>query len=122
MHSAYKKKRKKLKALFLIAALTSCGDSVVPEVPIGPDGVIDQELVDGREIWGIHCTSCHGPSGQGGRGKKVNNGEILETYPNPEMMVTVIQNGKGQGMPAFSLKITISETQAVIKYMREVLN
>jgi len=34
----------------------------------------------------------------------------------------VINNGKGQGMPAFNSKLTLSETEAVIRYIREILN
>ena len=38
------------------------------------------------------------------------------------MMIAVIANGKGQGMPAFETKISYQETEAVIRYIREVLN
>ena len=51
-----------------------------------------------------------------------NDGKIFSAYPEPEMMIAVIVNGKGQGMPAFETKISYQETEAVIRYIREVLN
>ena len=117
-----KEKRKKILTFFLLFLLASCGNNVIPEVPAGPDGAAEGALLEGREIWGTHCASCHGPSGQGGRGAKLNDGEIFKSYSEPEAMITVINNGKGQGMPAFNSKLTLSETEAVIRYIREVLN
>ena len=100
----------------------SCGTSASPEVQPDENGSVDPELILGREIWGIHCSSCHGSSGQGGRGKKLNNGELTMSYPNQTSLISLIQNGKGQGMPAFSSKLTIDETKAVINYILDVLN
>jgi len=122
MQHCSKKIRKKFFCFFLLFLLTSCGNSLAPEVPAGPDGNFDGALLKGREIWGIHCSSCHGPSGQGGRGAKLNGGEIFGNYPEPEMMITIISNGKGQGMPAFKSKVTLLEIEAVTRYIREVLN
>ena len=100
----------------------SCGSNGAPTVPIGPDGVPDQQLIKGREIWGIHCSSCHGNAGQGGRGKRLNNGEALKSYASSSEIAGVISEGKGQGMPAFSSKLAQAEIEAVIQYIREVLN
>ena len=58
----------------------------------------------------------------GGRGKKLNNGDLAINYPDQTSLISVIQNGKGQGMPAFSSKLTIDETKAVINYILDVLN
>lgn len=122
MQRFLKKKRKKVLSFFFLFLLASCSNNVIPEVPAGPDGAAEGALLEGREIWGTHCASCHGPSGQGGRGAKLNDGEIFKSYSDPEAMITVINNGKGQGMPAFNSKLTLSETEAVIRYIREILN
>lgn len=108
--------------IVLLLTCISCGVSASPEVQPDENGSIDPELLQGREVWGIHCSSCHGASGQGGRGKKLNNGELATSYPDQTSLVSVIQNGKGQGMPAFSSKLTIDETEAVINYIFDVLN
>ena len=109
-------------AIVLLVTSLSCGVSASPEVQPDENGSVDQELILGREVWGIHCSSCHGASGQGGRGKKLNNGELATKYPDQTSLISVIQNGKGQGMPAFSSKLTINETKAVINYILDVLN
>ena len=109
-------------AVVLLVASISCGVSASPEVKPDENGSVDPELILGREIWGIHCSSCHGASGQGGRGKKLNNGELAINYPDKTSLISLIQNGKGQGMPAFSSKLTIDETKAVINYILDVLN
>ena len=107
--------------VFLVVSI-SCGVTASPEVQPDENGSVDPELILGREIWGIHCSSCHGASGQGGRGKKLNNGDLAINYPDQTSLISVIQNGKGQGMPAFSSKLTIDETKAVINYILDVLN
>ena len=109
-------------AIVLLVTSLSCGVSASPEVQPDENGSVDPELILGREIWGIHCSSCHGASGQGGRGKKLNNGELAINYPDKTSLISLIQNGKGQGMPAFSSKLTIDETKAVINYILDVLN
>lgn len=122
MQRFLEKKWEKVLSFFFLLLLASCGNNVIPEVPAGPDGDFEGALLEGREIWGTHCASCHGPSGQGGRGAKLNDGKIFENYSEPEAMINVINNGKGQGMPAFNSKLTLSETEAVIRYIREILN
>ena len=38
------------------------------------------------------------------------------------MIIDLIQNGQGQGMPAFSSKLNVEETKSVVRYILEVLN
>ena len=117
---------KALKRLFVACSagliFASCGVTAAPQVEPDESGIIDPELASGREIWGVHCTSCHGSSGQGGRGKQLNNGELPSKYPDPVLIIDLIQNGQGQGMPAFSSKLNVEETRSVVRYILEVLN
>ena len=111
-----------ISVLVLLGGHISCGVNAPPEVKPDENGSVNPELIVGREVWGIHCSSCHGASGQGGRGKKLNSGDLFTDYPDQTSLVSVIQNGKGQGMPAFSSKLTVVETKAVISYILGVLN
>lgn len=101
---------------FLLAA---CGGS--PEVPVGADGQPDAVLEQGRDVYGSSCAQCHGSSGQGGRGKRLNDGQAEERYPEVADMIAVVAEGKGSGMPAFDGKLEPGEIEAVVRYIREVL-
>ena len=100
----------------------ACGSSAAPEIPIGANGESDAELLTGRAVWTRHCSTCHGSSGQGGRGKKQNDGEIFKLYPDINELVNVVAVGKGQAMPAFQSKLSTVEIAAVTRYIREILN
>ena len=98
----------------LVAA--GCGGSA-PEVPLGADGQPDAALELGRTVYGAQCQNC-----QGGRGKPLNRGRALERYPEIESMIEVVTQGKGSGMPSFDDKLEPDEIEAVVRYVREVLN
>jgi mono/diheme cytochrome c family protein len=97
-----------------------CGASTAPEVPAGPDGVQDQALVAGRDIYARRCASCHGVSGGGGRAPRLSDGEVLEAYPDAEDQIAMVADGRG-GMPAFADVLDRGELEAVVRYTREVL-
>lgn len=107
----------------LVAALSlgACAGPS-PEVPLGPDGEPDPVLSVGRDVYGRSCTACHGSGGEGGRGKRLNNGQALERYPDIAELIEVIAEGKGSGMPAFGAALSEDEQTAVARYIREVLN
>ena len=110
-------------AIVTLAFLSvACGSSSAPEIPIGANGESDAELLTGRAVWTRHCSTCHGSSGQGGRGKKLNDGEIFKLYPEINELVNVVAVGKGQAMPAFQSKLSTVEIAAVTRYIREILN
>jgi mono/diheme cytochrome c family protein len=109
-------------ALWAVVALGALGCSSAPEVPVGPDGEPDPELVLGRDIYSGRCSNCHGSEGQGGRGPKLNAGASLSAYPEASAMAAVIANGLNQGMPAFGDSLSSGEIDAVVAYIREVLN
>lgn len=109
-------------ALWAVVSLGAVGCSSSPEVPLGPDGEPDPELVLGRDVYSARCSNCHGSEGQGGRGPRLNEGASLSAYPEASAMVDVIANGLNQGMPAFGDSLSSAEIDAVVAYVREVLN
>ena len=104
-------------AIVLCAA--ACAGSP-PEVPAGPDGEPDPVLALGREVYGAHCSRCHGTSGGGGAGARLA-GEMDERYPDPDEQAAVIREGNDDGMPSFRGTLTDAEIDAVVRYTREVL-
>jgi len=94
--------------------LTACvGD--VPEVPPG-----DAQLVQGREVYSRNCVGCHGADGGGGTGTKLNEGVVVEQFPDPATAVEIVADGRNQ-MPAFAGKLTDDEIEAVVRFTREGL-
>jgi len=108
-------------AFFIVIALmlSACAGSP-PNVPARADGSVDQVLVEGRSIYEAKCVQCHGPEGQGGRGKQLNGGNVLLAYPTQASQIEFVSNGRGV-MPAFGNLLTDAELEAVVRYTREVL-
>lgn len=94
--------------------LAAClGD--VPEVSAS-----DPVLVQGRDVYSRNCVGCHGATGQGGTGKKLNEGIVVAEYPDPADQFAIIANGNNQ-MPAFTGKLSDEEIDAVVRFTREGL-
>lgn len=109
-------------AIVLIAVLVlgACaGES--PEVPLGADGQPDPELALGRDVYSRRCANCHGASGGGGTGPQLNEGQVIEDYPDPADQRELIANGRN-GMPSFSGSLSSAELDAVVRYTRDVLS
>jgi len=90
-----------------------------------PEKVTDFSLLTGKELYGIHCTPCHGESGKGdgpvakkfvptpvdisaaGRGAHRPDGDLF----------AVLTHGKN-GMPPFRADLSPLERWLVIAYLR----
>ena len=105
--------------LGLAVVLGACSPPA-PEVPAGPDGEPDPVLLAGREVWETSCVQCHGGDGGGGRGPQLNDGVVIERYPDPVDQLAVIARGRG-GMPSFDGSLSDDELEAVLRYTREVI-
>ena len=99
----------------VLAVAAGCGsDSVAtPSDPV---------LARGQEIHQTRCAACHGIRGQGGTGKKLNDGLILQNRPTVEDHRAVVTEGlKGTAMVPFKDSLTPADIDAVVRYQREVL-
>ena len=112
--------RRILLGIFAIGMLVGSCAGDPPEVPLGPDGQPDPVLAEGRTVYAKHCASCHGQSGGGGQGPRLNNGESAEAYPDIDDQVAVISDGKGT-MPSFFGRLSQEQIVSVARYTREVL-
>ena len=125
-HSAMLRRRRLPHRLLLaalivaIGALGACAADDVPEVPVGPDGFPDRELVAGRQVYIDRCANCHGNDGGGGRGTRISDGRMITQYPNVADQVEIIVDGV-RSMPAFAEVLDAREIMAVVRYTREVL-
>lgn len=105
------------RAAFAVLAIfaTGCTGTPAPEVTVD-----DPVLIEGRELYVQHCSACHGSTGGGGRGSKLNEGRLEQRIPDPANQIAIVTNGRSS-MPSFSGKLTEAEIEAVVRYTREVL-
>jgi mono/diheme cytochrome c family protein len=66
--------------------------SPVKQAPTGP-------LAAGAVVFST-CAACHGAGGEGGTGYKLNQGEVLKTFPTIEAQILFVSNGSpAKGTP-----------------------
>jgi len=103
-----------------------------------PDVEATGVLQHGAEIYAQRCSSCHGANGGGGSGYKLDDGEVMVTFPHLEDMVEWITKGsdgfgvgnpygaseRGRivagGMPAFGDVLNAEEIISVVLHERAV--
>jgi cytochrome c oxidase subunit 2 len=121
---AAERHRRVASAVAVLAATAAlalgCGGPDSPEVPEDAGGTADPVLVEGRDVYQARCASCHGASGGGGAGPALNDGRMVDAYPDVADQIDVIANGRG-AMPAFGERLSAEEIEAVVRYTREVL-
>src|SRR5216684_5986706 len=71
-----------------------------------------EDIAIGRKLYAAHCSACHGPKGEGGRGSR-----LTAVARAPESLVSVIQKGiPGTEMPPAPL--TDREIRDVAAFVR----
>lgn len=109
----------KRSAVVVLAAVASllagCVSGDVPDVPANDEG-----LVQGQTLYGNNCASCHGNSGAGGVGNRLNNGIVLDRYPDSAAQRVLVVEGRNK-MPGFAAKLTDEQIDDVIRYTREII-
>jgi len=88
----------------------------------GGPGVAAAKSVDdlGREVYELRCASCHGATGGGGVGPALNNGILVQKYPDPADHKAIVVNGRA-AMPSFAAVLSSEEINAVVEYERSGL-
>lgn len=111
-----------------------------------PEDAGEGQLALGEELYvadaGPACAACHGPSGGGGAGRQLDDGEVIATFPQIEEMIEFVAvgtdgfigepigdpdrpggahiGGDFGNMPGFD-HLTDEELLAVVRHEREVL-
>jgi len=97
----------------LVGVLAATGMLTIAGCGGGGSGA---DLAAGREVYASQCASCHGPSGEGGRGPSlVGVGRVFETAEGQEAFVKT----GGAGMPVFGQILTDEQVRDVVAYTRE---
>ena len=94
-------------------------------------------LAAGAAIYSANqCAGCHGPTGGGGVGPQLSDGEVLKTFPNIASQIEWVSLGseghegntygatakpKQGGMPGFHASLTQKELLEVIRHERETM-
>lgn len=99
----------------MVSLLTGCVSGDVPDVPADDEG-----LVRGQVLYGNNCASCHGNTGSGGVGNRLNNGIVLDRYPDDEAQRLLVIEGRNK-MPGFAAKLNDEEIDDVVRYTREII-
>jgi cytochrome c6 len=116
-------------SLALVAAVVAaCGGSddgdapstAAPTATSAASAAGPAQLAVGQRVFVASCSSCHGKSGEGGRGPRLNDGRVAEDFPDLADQIALITGGKGS-MPAFGSKLSAEEITAVAQYVREQL-
>ena len=91
-------------------------------LPLAPsaDGSAAPAGPDGAAIFDQKCSTCHGGDGGGGIGPALNNGRVVEKYPDVADEIAVVTNGRGE-MPKWGSRLTPEEIAAVVEFTRTVL-
>lgn len=87
-----------------------------------------QVLADGKSVYEANCQSCHGSQGAGNGEKaaslsaKVPNWRDLTRLAqlSAKELVTVVNNGAGQAMPAYASQLSEEQRWAVVAYIRSL--
>ena len=79
---------------------------------------------DAKDIYSNKCAVCHGLDGAGktmmGRKLKVANIRTVVGKHSAEVMIAVVQNGKGESMSAYGKDFTKDQIKGIVEYMRSL--
>lgn len=120
-------------ALLLIWLAAGCSSSEI--APTDPDAVVDA----GRILFTTEgCTRCHGETGEGIVGPRLNGGAVLSTFPGCDEQQRWVSLGSSGwerevgptygatakpvlgGMPRFGSRLTPEQISQVVTYTRTV--
>lgn len=104
------------------AALLAVGLGLAACGTDGPATPTDPVLAKGEQIHRGRCAACHGVRGQGGTGRKLNNGAVTKELPDVADHTRIVREGiPGSAMAAWKDVLTPDEIDAVVRYQREVI-
>ncbi len=92
----------------------------VPEPPAQPIIVTEKLLATGQTLYTQNCSRCHGTDGQGTRrAPALNVQSFFAKVTTDQAMVQIVSAGvPGTAMPAWGDRLSVSEIEAIVAYVR----
>jgi mono/diheme cytochrome c family protein len=91
-----------------------------PPLAEPPSEQDEPEVLTGGELYEINCSSCHGPSLEGGTGPELAAGSEAAEEPDSRVIARILDS-KGV-MSAFGGLLTDDEVDLIVEYLRELQN
>ena len=107
-----------LQILALIGAAFTVLQLFVKDPP--PLTLSAADAANGAEIYQQVCAGCHGSKGEGQYGKQLNDGAVLQSFPQKADEVRIVLKGRGL-MPGFESTLTPPQVEAVVEFTRTEL-
>jgi putative heme-binding domain-containing protein len=73
---------------------------------------------DGESLYGVHCASCHGPKGEGGRGTTLAKAKLVRVNDDESLIALITQGIPGTEMAA--ARLTAPEIKQVAAWVRKL--
>jgi rhodanese-related sulfurtransferase/cytochrome c553 len=83
-----------------------------------PDGKVDGDVAVGKDIYGAHCASCHGASGNEGPNVRLGNAEFLDIARDSFLYHAIAEGRPGTPMRAYRQTLSDVEIRAVVALLR----
>ena len=92
----------------------------IPEPPAQPIIVTEKLLATGQTLYAQNCSRCHGADGQGTRrAPALNVQSFFDKVTTDQAMVQIVSSGvPGTAMPAWGDRLSTSEIEAIVAYVR----
>ncbi len=92
----------------------------IPQPPVQPIIVTEQLLATGQTLYAQTCSRCHGTDGQGTRrAPALNVQTFFDKVTTDAAMIQIVTSGvPGTAMPAWGDRMSVSEIEAIVAYVR----
>ena len=71
----------------------------------------------GRQLYGLHCSSCHGQEGEGGIGLRLNSHSLLRAVDDRYLYRAIVEGRQDTAMPAWR-HLDAAELAAILSFLR----
>jgi putative heme-binding domain-containing protein len=102
---------------FVVAVRAQPAANTVPPNPV-PKGNADAVVQQGKALFQIHCSYCHGANGEGGRGADLTTGQYRHGGSDANLYSTVRNGIPGTEMPA--VRATDDEVWMMVAFVKRL--